>query len=238
MNRSLHLTEAERQKIGSLASDVVRERCRKDSQFLLSIVAKYVGEAQLAQEAVLEQCKNDPEHLGAVVNDYLSGQNAFAQVRLLEDCLGQSGVVGRLGFDPFDPERERAYKRASRFVNNERQMAVLLLGVVVMALMCLFPPWKKNDWRTQWAFLIWSSHVENSEFAGYHFAFAEMPGPPSFSALDGQQRHTTYSWHVGLLLLQWLIWSLVIAGLCIALRDRKTFEQRLAEVVTKSDGRG
>lgn len=230
MNRSIRVTEAERQKIASLASDVIRERCRKDSQFLVSIVAKYVGEAELAQRAVLEQCKKDPEHLGAVVNDYLSGQSASVQVGLLDDCLGQSGVVGCLGFNPFDPERERAYKRASSFVNNKRQVAVLLLGVMGLALMGLFPPWKKNIWKTEWAFLIWSSHVEHSEFVGYHFAFAKMPGPSSYSALSPPPGNTTYNWALGLLLAQWLVWSLVIVALCIALRDRKPFEEHLAEL--------
>src|SRR5262249_36287219 len=107
--------------------------------------------------------------------------------------LGQSGVVERLGFNPFDPERDTAYNRARRLVNTGRQQVVLLLGIIGLVVMALFPPWKKNDWVMEWAFIIPSSRVVNSKFVGYHFAFAEMPGPDSFSSWHSLEReHTTY----------------------------------------------
>jgi hypothetical protein len=235
MSKSLRLTEPERQKVASLTADMVRERCREDRKFLGSIVTEYVGEAQLAKDAVLDRCQQDPAYLDDVVNHYLAGQSASAQVQLLTQNFGLSGVVARLGFNPFDPARETAYRHSTRFINSRSQMVVLLVGLAVIALMGLFPPWVKRDWRTQWGVLLPHSQVVHSEFAGYHFAFAEMPGPPSFSSWEGQREHTTYNWHVWLLLVQWLVWSLVVAGLCMALRDRKIFEQRIAEFGTKSD---
>jgi hypothetical protein len=69
-------------------------------------------------------------------------------------------------------------------MHNERQMAVLVLGVVVLALMCLFPPWKKNDWRTQWAFVFWSSQSPSYEIIrrdGSHFRTC-----PSWRTLCGR----------------------------------------------------
>jgi hypothetical protein len=234
MNGGVYLTEAERKKIASLTSDVVRQRCREDPTFLGSIVASYVGEAQLAQEAVLERCKNDLEHRDAVVNHYLSGQSASRQVELLHQTLGVPGVVAQLGFNPFQAERKTAYDQSRRFVNSRPQRVVLLLGLVGFTVMALFPPWLKRDWQTQWL-LFPVNHVINSEFAGYHFAFATMPGPASFDPSSNRDR-TTYNWHVGLLVWQWFVWAVLIAILCVALRDRRTFEQRVKGLQTSVVG--
>jgi len=230
MNSGMYLTEAEREKVASLASEVVRQRCREDQTFLGSIVASYTGEAQLAQEALLERCKNDLEHRDTVVNHYLSGQSAPRQVELLQRTLGVSGVVVQLGFNPFQAERKTAYEQSRRFVNSRPQRKVLLLGLVGFAVMALFPPWLKRDWVTEWVFLFPASRVVDSEFAGYHFAFATMPGPASFSSWSDAGWRTTYNWHFGLLVSQWFVWALPIAALCVAQRDRRTFEQRVTEL--------
>jgi hypothetical protein len=210
-----------------LTFQVVRQRCREDGTFLASVVAGYVGEAQLAQDAVLERCKTDPEHLDAVVDHYLSSRSGAARVEMLRSCLGPSAVAERLGFDPFDPDRDTAYRLSRRLFNSPAQIGVLVLGLVVFALICLFPPWLRQNWQTVWLLIIPTRQIVSSEFAGFHFAFARMPETDS----------TTYAVDVWLLLFEWLLWFFVIVGLCMVLRDRRTVEQRLARLAKRREGR-
>jgi len=223
------LTKRESQQIRPLAREVAIERGRENTDYLRGTVRAYVGAAEGAEEAVLERCLTDPQYLDSIVTKYVDSLSASGVLDLLQASLSRHAIAERLGSDPFDPRREEAHRRAGRFINSRAQREVVALGIVVFCLMGLFPPRKMERWKLGPATDCGRAPDTRLEvrYAGHHFAFNTRYAPATVPAQGG---YVVYKWYLEMLLLQWLALFVVIVVACAALRDRRSFERRVADL--------
>jgi hypothetical protein len=239
-----YLTEREFSQVETLTHELACQRCRADRDFLRGLVRAYVGPADAAGGAVLARCDADPAYLASIVHSYIAFLDERGLLGFLHSIAETSAVVKRLGFDPFDDRRREAYRLAHSFFNTPNQIPVLAVGPVVLFLMCLFPPWqieRRAALRDPcYACLCEKGEVMEVRFAGYHFInappsrgrenFATKPpgrfmagSPPALSQGD----YITYRLYWELLLQQVLGLLVLIVATSVALRDRRSFEERL-----------
>jgi hypothetical protein len=229
------LNDTERKQVQSLAEETLFARCGEDSAVLESLIRDQCAAADVARAAVWEKCQSDVGYLRSVVRSSVATLHESQILAFLETSLGRREVARRLGFDPWDPVRERQLILSHRFVNSRRQKAVLIAGALPFVLMGLFPPILRQQITIGQWFIVPEDRVESQEFVGYRFLFAveksvrnEGRGPD----LPGLQYYvrgheTRYAIALGRLLAQWAVLLLVVACLTVVLRDRRSFAQRM-----------
>ena len=252
------LTADESRLIAPLAATCAIEQSLKDRNYLRGLVRAYLGSAEVAEDAVLERCLRDPEYLASIARNYVASLDERVLLDMLRTTVGEAATAEQLGFDPFDPRRREVYRSAKRFINQRAQQVVLAVGAVALCLVCLFPPWKMERWQRQtWnpcssgGCLPPPDKKLEVRFAGFRSAFAAEPILPLTNSrapsnlpgnlprnvqgngnynVYGNDTYVVYGCYYEMLLMEWLGLFGVVVGACAALRDYRSFEQRIAHM--------
>jgi hypothetical protein len=234
MRRFPRFTEVESERLVDVAVEAIAERCSKDAGYLRFFIRDYLGIAEAAFAPVYERCQEDPTYLTGIAWGHVLGLRERAVLDLLQEAMDKQSLAERLGFDPLDPRRAEAYRRATSYISRS-QIVVLAAAFLVSALMLLFPPWIEEHWRTQavWLFFpgvtrvellesrpaghgSWSSHQSHTDVEA---KLASWPGGAVRPAQDGQE--TVYRLDFRLLAIQFLLLWSVSAVLVVVLRNKK-----------------
>ncbi len=258
MMAEYYITEQESRLIAPLAVRGAIERSLGDPHYLRNLVRAYVGSAVAAEDALLERCAGSPEYLESFVKKYVATLDERELINLLRATAGDAAIAAQLGFNPFDRRRKAAYDSARRFLNCRAQGVVLTNAALALCLICLFPPWKMERWeRQQWNPCSSGGCMPPPDkklevrFAGFRFISApdpsQTPAPrnPSAKAMadnrspnnvQGSQIYVVYKFYYEMWLLEVLGLFGIAVGLCAALRDRRSFEQRVAAIEAARSG--
>ena len=233
MRRFPRFTEVESERLVDVAVEAIAERCSKDAGYLRFFIRDYLGIAEAAFPPVYERCQQDPTYLTGIARDHVLGLRERAVLDLLQEAMDKQSLAERLGFDPLDPRRAQAYRRATSYISRS-QIVVLVAAFLVSALMLLFPPWIEEHWRTQTVWLLpwatrvellesrpvghgsWSTHQSHTDVEAKP---ASWPGGAVSPAHDGQE--TVYRLDFRLLAIQFLLLWSVSAVLVVVLRNKK-----------------
>jgi len=226
----LRFTHTEFQRIVALATKMLYERCKTDKDSLCSFLWERLCLAPLESEPIHDRCQQDAAYLHSLVADYVNRLDEQGLRALLADLRVGTAIADQLGFDPFDPKREDAFRRAQR-IFNPRQGLALAAGVLVCLVMGSFPPWVEQTWEKHRGLLLVipmsDTKLVEEKFHGYGFLFSPRPESPRVqvrrpSGMDwGTYRYTRYRLDHRTLLGQWLLVALATTVAVVLLRDKK-----------------
>ncbi len=227
MHNRKYLTQKEAAEVERLAIDLVSEKCRTHPGYLVRIVKSYVGSAEAASEAVVLRCESEPAYLESILQSYFAGLSEREILDELSTVSDAATVTARLGFDPFDVRRKEAFRLASQFLNERPQVITLAIAALLFLLMVFFPPWqmvRKVRVHECDALLCKPDQTVEVQFAGYRFC----ADPPAGSSSDQSGSYIVYRIYWEMLLIQLLGVVIVTVGFLAALRDKRSFEARVA----------
>jgi hypothetical protein len=255
MRRFPRFTDVESERLVEAAVEVLAKRCSADSDYLRSFLRDYLGIAEAAVAPVYERCQQDHSYLRGIVRDYVLGSPERAVLELLQRATDSKSLAERLGFDPRDPLRAEAYRRATRWLDR-RQKVVLLAALGVSLVMLLLPPQVEEHWRTSRRFVGGGANrvqLLESRFIGYgpwrrahtdvepegpgldHVLgywlaglFGAVPSRTPIPTRDGQE--TVYRLNGGLFVLQFLlVWGLSVLLLVVLRNKKRSYSDYLLE---------
>jgi hypothetical protein len=223
-------TAAEFERVKSLATNATWEECRADDDYLLSMIRIRLGIRGPKAQLVFDRARKDPDHLDWLIQDHMDGLCETRVLDLLPRNRSGAQLAEDLGFDPFDPRRERAYRGASRFWNGKRQL-VLAAGIVALLLTVLYPPWAKVTREDSPGHSpLGNSPRVSREFIGYHYLiWRDKPLPPPRNRTDLRYPPVVYDYDLGILGLEWLGVSALVTVTCLVLRNKEYRPEAFAQ---------
>lgn len=150
MPRSSLFTDRESKSIAALATVSACDHYRTDPPSLRSFLRERLRLSPVESEPVYVRCQNDAAYLQALVVDYIGRLQEMALLAYLAEQRPRTEIAERLGFDPFDPRRQEAYRRAHRPFNTMQGAALAggsLLGLLLTLVLARFVPRIEQTWE-------------------------------------------------------------------------------------------